>query len=474
MRRALLLACVPVALVVLTATLRPTGADLVDAASTASTFDALPTLWWATGRDDVGQHGDGAPGAGTVAPVRVSWRPGVAIPRGVPVQRVSVGDGAACGIAGGRAYCWGANDHGQLGDGTFDDAASPVPVATSPSGGSALPADAVVTDIDVGAGAACAVADGNVYCWGDNSSGRLGNDSVDGSPVPVAVAVDGAGGSSLPAGTATRVATGGGGPGSTTAFTCALADGRAHCWGSRENGRLGNGVISPTPRLTPTAVNISVWGAGAVVSDISIGHEAACAIADGLAYCWGRSIFGQLGDSDNDPTTNQTIPLPVETSPASDLPSSPLVSHVAVGATSACAVHDGDLYCWGTNVAGQLGADLATGTEPGTTLVRRATAVARAGAGASELPVDAGVVALTAGGRLGDSSAWCALAAPPGGERRAYCWGHGAHGQLGLGDTGDARVPRAVLVHPSSQLPAGTELDWVAAGSGVTLMGVGP
>src|SRR5690606_30369097 len=55
-RRALLLACVPVALVVLTATLRPTGADLVDAASTASTFDALPTLWWATGRDDVGQH----------------------------------------------------------------------------------------------------------------------------------------------------------------------------------------------------------------------------------------------------------------------------------------------------------------------------------------------------------------------------------------------------------------------------------
>src|SRR5690606_26427632 len=132
-------------------------------------------------------------------------------------------------------------------------------------------------------------------------------------------------------------------------------DGRAHCWGSRENGRLGNGVISPTPRLTPTAVNISVWGAGAVVSDISIGHEAACAIADGLAYCWGRSIFGQLGDSDNDPTTNQTIPLPVETSPASDLPSSPLVSHVAVGATSACAVHDGDLYCWGTNVAGQLG-----------------------------------------------------------------------------------------------------------------------
>lgn len=468
--RVVAVVALPLCVAALATSATGTTAALVDGADVMSSFDALPTLWWASGNDASGEHGDGTAGAGSDTASRVSWRTGVEIPKGVPVEQVSIGDGSACGIAGGRAYCWGDNTDGQLGDGTNDPSAFPVAVATSPDAGSALPAGATVTDISVGSGAACAVAGGDVYCWGDNSSGRLGNNSVAGSTVPVRVATDGVGGSPMTSGTATRVATGGGPTGSTTSFTCAIAADRAYCWGSRENGRLGNGVISVTPRLTPVATHTTAWGAASIVTDIGIGSEAACAVAGGGAFCWGRTLYGQTGDGSADESTNQAIPVAVETSPSSALPATALVTDLAVGATSACAVHDGSPYCWGTNIDGQLGADISTDTEPSTTVVQRAVAVARAGSGASELPVDATVRAVVAGGRLTGSSTWCVLADRPAQLRRAYCWGDDAAGQLGIDSAGDQRVPRSMLELPLSQLPVGVGLSWVAAGEGVTIM----
>jgi alpha-tubulin suppressor-like RCC1 family protein len=454
--------------------LRATGATLVDGAATRSTFDALPTLWWASGTDLSGEHGDGLAGQGTDRPARVSWGPGVAIPRGTPVERVAAGDGSACAIAAGRAYCWGDNTFGQLGDGSTTASARPVAVATAPSGGSALPADAVVTDISVGPGAACAVADGDVYCWGDNSAGRLGDDSTAASSVPVAVATDGAGGSAMPSGVASAVVTGGGGAGSTTSFTCAIAAARAYCWGSMENGRLGNGVASASPWLVPFPVNTGAWGNTATVTSIGIGEATACAVADGRAYCWGRAVVGQLGNGSNAPGVHQTIPVAVQVAPASALPATALVTAVAVGATSACAVHDGRPYCWGTNRSGQLGADIATDTDPAATAVRRATAVAIEGVGDSELPADAAVTRITAGGRLSGASSWCVLAGPPSDTRRAYCWGDGSTGQSGLAGTADQRVPRPVATTPVSELPAAVDLRDIGAGEGVTILVAAP
>lgn len=460
----------PLAALLVGAAVAPTAATLSDAANVASSFDALPTLWFASGSDADGEHGDGDAAGATDVAARVSWRTGVAIPPGTPVDKVAVGDGSACGIAAGRAYCWGDNTHGQLGDGTTDPSAFPVAVATSPDGGSALPDSAVVTDITVGSGAACAVADADVYCWGDNSSGRLGDNSEVDSSVPVAVRTDGVDGSAMTSGTATRVVTGGGGEGSSTSFTCAIAGDRAYCWGSRENGRLGNGVISGAPRRVPTAVDTTSWGFATNVTDLALGSETACAVAGGGVYCWGRAVFGQLGDFSNDPSTNQTIPVSVEVAPASALPNTALVTSVAVGATSACAVHDGSTYCWGTNIAGQLGADDPDDTEPATTVVHRATAVARSGTGASELPADAVVLSVTAGGRLDGASTYCVLSQRPAEDVRPHCWGDDTSGQLGLDGTGDQRVPRAVLRYPTSQLPDGIEIVAVAAGEGVTIM----
>ena len=445
-----------------------TGAALADSATTRSDTDIVPTLWWAQGSDGSGQFGAGGVGDRSL-PFRVLLPSGSSVPDGVGVTSISVGTTSACAVHDGEVSCWGANDRGQLGDATTTDHQVPGTVVDDAApGGSQLPAGAVVTDVSVADGFACAVADGRVYCWGDNTSGQLGDDSWVPSTVPVEVATVGTAGSTLPAGTVTDVETGGSGAG---AYACAIAATQLHCWGSRLHGRLGSGVSGVVPMPVPGAV-VPVWGAPAI-TDVSLGQDAACAVANGRAWCWGWNATGQLGDGANFPLVAQTVPKAVETSPASALPSSAAVTEVAVGASSACALHDGSVYCWGTNVAGQLGAGIADDTEVGTTAVRRATAVATLGAGGSDLPTATAVSGLDAGRGPGPASTFCVLGGPPGG-RSAYCWGDDHAGQIGIGATTDQLVPRALVRQPVSQLPSAAVATAVAVGDATTILVVAP
>ncbi len=131
---------------------------------------------------------------------------------------VSAGDHHACGLrTGGRAYCWGLNADGQLGDGTTTRRLTPVAVA----GGH------VWTAIKASGRHTCALTPGGtVYCWGQNTRGQLGTGTTFASPTPVLV-VGGQLFSFLTAG---------------WEHTCGVTSGIGrvvYCWGSNARGQLG-------------------------------------------------------------------------------------------------------------------------------------------------------------------------------------------------------------------------------------------
>jgi len=270
------------------------------------------------------------------------------------VTAVSVGgNGSACAItAGGSVKCWGDDTYGELGDGSAADSAvdaqAPVaclrgmecPDAATPS--SSVPVQVTgltsgVTAVSVGNNFACAItARGGVKCWGDNTSGQLGDGSTTSRSVPVQVAGLTSGVTSISAG-GTEAA----------CFACAVTSGgNVMCWGAYDEGQLG---IPSTTGATPVQVQ-GIRGA----TSVSVGGFSACAVASGgSVMCWGGDNDGELGNGTmtSANVTENIVRVPVQ---VSGLTSG--VTNVSVGFRSACAATQaGVRWCWGDNFAGQLG-----------------------------------------------------------------------------------------------------------------------
>jgi hypothetical protein len=192
--------------------------------------------------------------------------------------------------------------------------------------------DARLTAMSLAAGGlhSCAVADaGQLYCWGDNSSGQLGDGDGVRASRPYAVRVS--------AGTAsfTQVVAGG-------AYSCALTtEGMTYCWGTNSEGQLGDGTQAL--RSEPVAVEQRA----AFVSLVA-GRAHTCGLTDaGIAYCWGSNLSGQLGDGS---TTRRPVP--------NEVTGGARFASLTAGADHTCGLTtDGRALCWGNNDAGQVGTD---------------------------------------------------------------------------------------------------------------------
>lgn len=310
-----------------------------------------------------------------------------AVDTSVKFQLINAGFFHTCGLStAGKAYCWGNTSSGRLGNGESGQGKRPTPVAVD--------GNYTFVDIQPGANHTCALDDRErVYCWGYNVDGQAGQG--EGSAV-IFSAPQRVSSHSFDA-----LAVG-------ANHTCARrTSGEVLCWGEGSEGQIGNG--STDDQFSPTPISTSQE-----FSTLAAGFDHTCALtAAGETFCWGEGQRGGIGDGT---TTKRPTPVATDTNERFE--------KLAAGGGSTCGItEDGDGYCWGFNGQGNLGNGSSAGSPQ--TNVR---------------PMSGGYQWQTLSLGLMHS---CGVTADTG---EAYCWGRNQRGELGVGAPGDYRTtPRAIL-----------------------------
>lgn len=321
-------------------------------------------------------------GDGTSA---TAWPVPVPVAGGHSFTSLTAGYQYTCGVLadGVTVDCWGANESGQLGDGTTTDRNTPVQAQTPTSLGN-------VTALAAGGASTCATVGANysTYCWGANDKLEVDANAASPQTTPYAIAMPtGAVFPRLSAGRSHMCATDYGGhewcwgndtylqlaragalnavglgdtsrvtldttvvaafAGPTSNTSCVVMDASTtvQCWGDNTSGELGIGTqggTSATPSTVATAVGALLSG----VTSVSTGTFHACAVTNtGSAYCWGDNTSGELGTGGG----NSLFAAPVTGGPSG-------FSSVYASYYWTCGMGtDGRVYCWGGNTFGRLG-----------------------------------------------------------------------------------------------------------------------
>ncbi|AKU97413.1 hypothetical protein AKJ09_04077 [Labilithrix luteola] len=292
------------------------------------------------------------------------------------ITQLSAAGSSTCALSSaGKVSCWGSNSHGQLGQPTdpiFDEERHATPLEV------ALPGAAL--RIDVGSGGACAVLASGTHCWGDDTYGQLarqafgaiespGPAELGGSPIARTAigpmtgfaltttgdlrsfgALSGYEGeqsgriSSISPDPIPATILAGVSSFSVSSHACAIANGVAHCWGRDGRGALCTGLPDPFEQKPRVAATTGV----AYPQRITTSGNTTCArMTDGTVQCCGSDDQGQLGRGKAGEFSTFFVAASSFTEQAVD---------VASGLTTVCAlVQDGTVACWGGNGAGELG-----------------------------------------------------------------------------------------------------------------------
>jgi alpha-tubulin suppressor-like RCC1 family protein len=289
---------------------RPLWLPLTALLSASCGFDASLLV------EDTSPGADAASDAPVLPDAAFDGSPGV-------VTLFAVGEYSTCAVVRGRAFCWGAKT-----DSGSDFQPSPARVD--------LP-EALI-QVAAGRAHACGVsATGAVYCWGDNERAQLASsDPTSVGPLRVF----------LPA-RARSVSCG-------DQHNCAiLDDGTLWCWGSNAESQLGTAELS----LGPVVANPTQVGIANDYFHASCGQGHSCALRQpGALWCWGRNTVAQLGLGTLEPGQAVT-PLRVGTD-------EDWVEVSSAQEGSCGSKRDGRIFCWGSNVAGRVGAGTDVALSP--------------------------------------------------------------------------------------------------------------
>lgn len=334
---------------------------------------------------------------------------------------VAAGATHTCAIAvGGSLWCWGANDHGQLGAGPPSGSPCPLPVDGFLGSAATVAAGDAVT---------CVVKlDGTLWCWGDvyNSDVDVAAPEQVLLPDKVTQLVVRRQGfcaltpdhnlwcsyigyvvSQFPEKSDVQVPSLGGG-----GHTCMiLTDNSLWCLGANECGQLGTGDFVSAYGFPITAI-------GSGLRSVGVGATHTCAAkTDGTFWCWGCSDSGAVGIG---PATKpEPLPVLVETLTDVQVVSAGAGCHKSCNDYTCALKTDGTLWCWGNNAAGQLG--IGSNQDAST-------------------PTPVVVLGSDVKGFATGSNHACALTK----HGSIWCWGANGSGQLGIGSTSNSTVPSLV------------------------------